>query len=303
MRRILFTSLTCLLAIPLFGQQDPLYSQYILNPFVLNPAYAGLTDNLNTSISFRQQWTGLEGSPKTINFNSHISLVNNTVGAGLMFISDNIGNTTVNEIITSGSYRINFSKGKILSFGLQAGVTNYQINDSNIRPYDTTDPLFQRKISESKPTLGAGIILKDDKFFVSISVPRMLTSTFETAGLQSSLYTQHYYLMGSYLFLLSEKIRFKPSTLVKLVSGAPASIDLNASFIIQKNYQLGLLTRNFNTYGAFLQMMIKDSFRIGYVFEVPTGTSVGTNFSTHEITLGYRINVLSFHNKTGLQGL
>ena len=302
MKKLLFSLGICLGCTVSYGQQDPLYSQYIANPFVLNPAYAGITNNLNTSISFRQQWAGFEGSPKTINANGHISLFNNKIGAGLMFVSDNIGNATTNEIVTSGSYRINISKGKILSFGLQAGVTNYQINNTKVTPFDTTDPLFQGQVSETKPTFGAGIILKDDKFFVGFSVPRMLRSTFETGGLQSSLYTQHYYLMGSYLFTLSENIRFKPSALLKLVSGAPASIDLNTSLVIHENYQAGLLTRNFNTYGAFLQMIIKDSFRLGYVFEVPTGSSVATNFSTHEITLGYRINVLSFHNGSGLQG-
>lgn len=300
MKQVLLCSVICFFAFPLVGQQDPLYSQYILNPFVLNPAYAGITNNLNTSLSFRQQWAGLEGSPRTINFNSHMSLVHNTVGAGLIFVSDKIGNRTINEVMTGGSYRITISKGKTLMMGLQAGVTNYQIDNSGILLYDISDPLFQGKVSESRPTLGAGIILKDEKFLIGFSVPRILASTFEMGGLQTSLYSRHYYLMGSYSFFLSKDIRFKPSTLFKVVESAPLSADLNASLIIRKNYQAGLLTRNFNTYGAFLQMSIKDSLVIGYVFEVPSGNSVSTNFSTHEIMLGYRINVLSFHNGAGL---
>jgi Type IX secretion system membrane protein PorP/SprF len=128
----------------------------------------------------------------------------------------------------------------------------------------------------------------------------MLRTTLETQGLQSSLYTQHYYLMGSYLFFISDRIRFKPSILAKLVSGAPASMDINASLIIHENYQAGILTRNFNTYGIFLQALIKDSFRLGYTFEVPTGSSVGSNFTSHEITLGLRLNALSFHKNSGV---
>lgn len=282
------------------AQQDPLYSQYLNNPFVLNPAYAGLTNNLNFSLGYRSQWAGFEGSPKTINFNSHISLHDNKMGAGLMVISDQIGNSTVNEVFGSYSYRINLTDSKILSFGLQAGIANYQIDNSKVNPFDSGDPLFTGNNSETKPSFGFGAILKDDKFFVSLSVPRMLRTTIETQGKQASLYTQHYYLMGSYLFFLSERIRFKPSTLLKFVSGAPASVDLNASFIINEKYQAGLLTRSFNTYGLFVQALWNDSFRFGYTFEMPTGSSVGTNFTSHEITIGYRLNALGFHRNNGV---
>jgi type IX secretion system PorP/SprF family membrane protein len=282
------------------AQQDPLYSQYLNNPFVLNPAYAGLTNNLNSSLSYRNQWAGFEGSPKTINFNSHISLHDNKMGAGLMVVSDLIGNSKITEIFGSYSYRINLTDDKILSLGLQAGMANYQIDNSKVNPFDSGDPLFTGNNSDTKPSFGFGAILKDDKFFVSLSVPRMLNTTIETQDKQASLYTQHYYLMGSYLFFLSERIRFKPSTLLKLVSGAPASVDLNVSFIIHENYQAGVLTRSFNTYGLFMQALWKDSFRFGYTFEVPTGSSVGVNFTSHEITIGYRLNALGFHRNNGV---
>ncbi len=284
----------------LSAQQDPLYSQYLNNPFVLNPAYAGLTNNLNLSLSYRNQWAGFEGSPKTINANGHISLLNNKMGAGLMVVSDRIGNSSINEVFGSYSYRVNISEDKILSFGLQAGFANYQIDNSKSNPFHKDDDLFMGNFSEMKPGFGFGAILKSDNFFVGLSVPRMLRTTLETQGLQSSLYTQHYYLMGSYLFFLSERIRFKPSALLKLVRGAPVSIDLNASLLIYERYQAGMLTRNFNTYGIFLQALLTDSFRFGYTFEVPTGSSVGANFTSHEITLGFRMNVWSFHSNASV---
>ncbi|MFM9839287.1 MAG: type IX secretion system membrane protein PorP/SprF [Cyclobacteriaceae bacterium] len=296
----LLTLLMIFGCLSLKAQQDPLYSQYLNNPFILNPAYAGLTNNLNLSLSYRTQWAGFEGSPKTVNANAHISLADNKMGVGAMIISDQIGNSTVNEVFGSYSYRINVTDDKVLSFGLQAGFANYQIDNSKVNPFDKGDQLFISNNSETKPSFGFGAILKSEKFFVGLSVPRMLRTTLETQGLQSSLYTQHYYLMGSYLFFISERIRFKPSALAKLVSGAPASMDLNASLIIHENYQAGVLTRNFNTYGIFLQALIKDSFRLGYTFEVPTGSSVGSSFISHEITLGYRLNVLSFHKNSGV---
>jgi type IX secretion system PorP/SprF family membrane protein len=283
------------------AQQDPLYSQYINNPLILNPAYAGQTNNLNFSLSYRSQWAGLEGSPKTINFNSHVSLYQNKMGAGLMVVSDKIGNSNITDVMGSYSYRVRLTEDKTLSFGLQAGLTNYQIDNSTINPFDKNDALFQGNSSETKFNVGFGAMLKNDRFMVGLSVPRMLKGTVEMQGKQSMLYTQHYYFLGSYFVFLSERIRLKPSALVKYVNGSPLSVDINTSLIIHENYQVGLLTRNFNTYGLFLQALLKDSFRLGYTFEVPMGSSVGNSFISHELTLGLRLNVLSFHkNKTML---
>jgi type IX secretion system PorP/SprF family membrane protein len=49
------------------AQIDPLYAQYISNPMLINPAYAGLNNNLNAGITYRKQWAGFDGSPATYN--------------------------------------------------------------------------------------------------------------------------------------------------------------------------------------------------------------------------------------------
>jgi type IX secretion system PorP/SprF family membrane protein len=285
-----------------FAQQDPLYSQYINNFFVINPAYAGMSNNLNAAISYRQQWSGVPGSPKTLNANGHISLMNNKVGAGLMLISDKIGYTTTNEALASYSYRIHLTKEKILAFGLQGGVANYQFDNSKLNPQDPSDPLFQGSLSQFKPSIGAGVILKNDKFFLGLSVPRMLKATFQAAGQQPVLYTQNIYLMGSYMMTVGDHLRLKPTVLLKKVNGSPLSVDVNVALVLNEKVMVGALTRNLNTYGVFLMATIKDFFRFGYVFEVPTSQSVGTNFTTNEIMLGIRMDVFRYHKNPGVMG-
>jgi type IX secretion system PorP/SprF family membrane protein len=300
MKRLSVLLVVCITATVALAQQDPLYSQYINNPFVLNPAYAGLTNNLNATISYRLQWAGFEGNPTTVNANGHISLLNNTMGVGLMIVSDHIGATTTNEVYGSYAYRIRIDDGKTLSFGLQAGFTNFKTDNAKLTIQDPNDPLFTGESTGSKPNVGTGVILTSDNFFVGLSVPRLLKTKTAAGEFDPTLYTQHFYAMGSYIFFVSDRLRFRPSVLAKVVSGAPVSVDLNTAFILHENYTAGILTRNFSTYGAFLQALIKNSFRFGYAFEMPTNKSIGTRFSTHEITLGLRLNVLSFHVDSGV---
>ncbi|HEX4850124.1 MAG TPA: type IX secretion system membrane protein PorP/SprF, partial [Puia sp.] len=44
------------------AQQQPYYTQYILNNFILNPALAGIENYWDCKVSYRNQWVGLNGA-------------------------------------------------------------------------------------------------------------------------------------------------------------------------------------------------------------------------------------------------
>jgi hypothetical protein len=130
---------------------------------------------------------------------------------------------------------------------------------------------------------------------VGLSVPRLLPATVSQGGQSIELYQQAYYLFGSYAWLFNENLRFKPSVLMRATQGSPISYDLNATFTFKEMYTGGLFTRNFNTFGLLAQVVV-NKFRLGYVFELPTGSS-NLNFTTHEITVGIGMDVLPFHDR------
>ena len=279
-----------------FAQQDPLYAQYINNPMVINPAYAGLNNNFNASISYRNQWGGFDGNPVTMNVNSHLSLVDNKVGVGMLLVQATIGNVKNTEFQAAFSYKLKL-EDKTFSFGMQAGVINFRNNFDNLNLANKADQVFIQNENLSKPNIGAGAILKSEKYFIGLSVPRLLSTTISNGGQDLQLYNQHYYLFGSYVFYLSERIRLKPSVLLKGVKGSPLSTDLNFNVNIDANYTAGVFTRNFNAYGLLLQAKLSDRYKFGYTFELPTNQSVGTRFNTHELFLGIVLPVLSYHDR------
>jgi type IX secretion system PorP/SprF family membrane protein len=285
-----------------FAQIDPLYAQYLNNPLVINPAYTGFNKELNATASFRKQWAGFDGSPTTINFTIHSSLFGNKMGAGLIVVSDKVGENSNSIVMGTYGYKIEAGNYQI-SFGLQAGIVNYRSDNLELNIEDETDPYFAGNQNLTKPTFGAGLIVSSDNLFVGLSVPRMLknTETFGTGvdAVEASLYAQNFYGMASYIFLLNERISMKPSALLKYVQGNPLSVDLNALFTIDERFGLGAFTRNFNTYGLLAQIKFSKGYRFGYAFELPVGQSVGVNFTTHEITLGMSMAVFDFHDITG----
>ena len=292
MKRALFIFL--LLASKVSAQQDPLYSQYINNMLLINPAYAGASTDFNASVMYRKQWAGFEGSPATANASAHMALAGNKVGFGFMVLTDKVGTDNTTNATMSYAYHISFKKDLKLSFGLQAGFVNYKTDYSKLT-IDPKDPQFAN-VNEWNFNTGTGAILRSEKFMVSISVPRFLKNSYESAQGSVNLYTQHAYALGAYAFPLSSRITIKPWILARIVKGAPLSLDYAASMRIDDSYALGVITRNFTTIGAFAQINLGDNLRFAYVYEVPFKNATGINNSTHEFTAGLRLKVFRFHD-------
>jgi type IX secretion system PorP/SprF family membrane protein len=294
MKKLFTISLLTLLTFISNAQQDPLYSQYLNNPVLLNPAYTGINNKLNIVAGYRMQWAGFDGSPTTLNFSAHTSLYENKVGAGMLVVQDKIGETKITQYNAMYSYKIELKKGQTLSFGLQTGFTNYRNDDVQLNPQHAGDKAFAF-INDMKFNIGAGIMLKSERYLIGLSAPRLTKGSVDMGGQSIEIYNQHFYLMGAYVVYLTDRIRLKPSVLLKATKGA-FSADLNFNLNLEENYTVGLLTRNFNTYGLLVQMNIKD-YRIGYVFEVPTSSSVGARYTSHEISLALSLAAFGFHSR------
>ena len=277
------------------AQIDPLYAQYLSNPLVINPAYTGFNNNFIASVSYRRQWAGYEGNPTTLNASAHTSFFQQKMGIGFMAVQDNIGSNKNTEVNITYAYKIDLGQSRI-SFGLQGGMLNYRSNSDNLNPYDPG--AWQANQNITKPNLGAGMILSSERYFIGISSPRMLNEKASVGSSSVSIYKQHLYGMAAYIFILSERIKFKPSILVKGVQGAPISADLNTSFIIDDTYTAGLFTRNLNTYGLLLQARMAKGYRFSYIFEVPSNKSVGVRYPTHEVCLGINMALIKSHSRS-----
>ena len=89
-----------------FSQQDPMYSQYMFNHQVLNPAYAGSWGYLTSTLIYRKQWVGLNGAPETQSFSMHLPTRNDRHGFGFGFVGDQIGVTKTTGVNAAYAFRI-----------------------------------------------------------------------------------------------------------------------------------------------------------------------------------------------------
>ena len=122
------------------AQQLPIFSQYMFNDYVINPGVAGTVDHIPFRVTYRNQWTGFPGAPKTITMSAH-SAVSNHVGLGGLLYSDDTGDgaITLSGAMLSYNFRFPISgkycewdKRKFLSLSLSTRLNQFSINNDRM---------------------------------------------------------------------------------------------------------------------------------------------------------------------------
>src|SRR5687767_7837247 len=113
--------LVALSLLPLYsrGQQNIVYSQYLFNGLLINPAYAGSHVQLSGTLTYRNQWVNFEGAPQTSTLGVHTALMKGKVGVGALVTNDRIGSYNNTGIFLNYAYMIKdpINDG-VLSMGL-----------------------------------------------------------------------------------------------------------------------------------------------------------------------------------------
>ena len=283
-------------ALPMYGQQTPSFTEYNYNPFVLNSAYAGVLSNAEATISnigFGSQT--FEGAPRSFAFTFNTPLRNEKMGLGLGVINDEIGVTTATQIFGAYSYKIILNDNahpywkvfdrSFISFGLNAGALLY--NQDLLRLGLTEDPNFSENINTTLPSVGAGILFGYRNFFAGLSAPNLLGDTFanqDNLELSQPIYgyTGYHVVLDRY----DPKFILKPSMLFKYESGAPFQVDANLGLTFKNFLEIGAGYRTSSTINAFLGFYILKNFRAIYSYSQGSADSPLAN--THGIIVSYR---------------
>jgi type IX secretion system PorP/SprF family membrane protein len=235
----------------------------------------------------RQQWIGLEGAPKTIGMTMNLKW-GEKKGLGINVISDQFGPISTTAVSGDFAYHTDLNSQWRMSGGIRAGVSNMSINYSGIRIVTPTDVVFAGDRSTGfQPNLGWGLRFdRGEKFFVSVSQPRILRYDF---GSQNTAYKDvpYYYSMLGTRFKFSDQIIFYPSLMFRMAKDVPLSWDINLTARLISKLDVGISYRNQDSYGFRLGIQATKKIYIGYVYEMPISQISKVSNQTHELALRF----------------
>jgi len=281
------------------GQQYPVYSQYLFNPLVINPAYAGSHVQLSATGMFRNQWVNLDGAPQTASFSMHTTMGRPNVGMGFLITNDKIGSYSNTSIYGAYSYSIKSETGK-LSFGLQAGFSLVSADYSKLNLDDFNDNSFISFNNKIRPNFGAGVIYQTKKFYAGFSIPFLLNTAVENSleAVLTEIKEARYYYLNAGVFLPLNRMEtavLHPSVLVRAQEGQPLSMDINMDVILNDVFSLGVSYRNIDAVITYMSLKLSDQFHFGYSYDWTTSDLNQFSKGTHEFMLNYRVRITKFH--------
>ena len=272
----------------------PVYSQYLQNGLIINPAYAGSRGALSAFLSYRMQWMGTDGSPVIQSVSLHTPMKNDKVALGIMAQFMQFGFTKSTSVYANYAYHVRVGKGK-LSFGLKGGADLSNTDYTGILLTNIGDPVFTANDKPYVlPNVGAGIYYFSDKLFAGVSVPTFLSyNKTGTGSVQASHSFNDYDFVFSAggLITFSQFFKFKPSILIDYSleeTKKLSRVDINGNFILADLIWLGGAWRTSEEVAVgILQVQINPQFMFGFSYDYPVGRMNSYSKGSSEIVIRY----------------
>jgi type IX secretion system PorP/SprF family membrane protein len=271
------------------AQQDPLFTQYMYNVLSINPGYAGSRDALSVVGIHRSQWMGFEGAPSTQNLTIHSPLRNKNFALGGSLIHDQIGPTQQFGAYADFAGRVWLTEKSRLSLGIKAGF-NYLQTDIVGLGINNPDPAYNENINRLNPNVGFGLYYHSPNFFAGYSIPKFFENDLSDtpAGSDSEAREErHQFIIVGGVIPMGSQVKFQPSAFLRMVNGAPASVDVTANFLFIEKIWVGGFWRYDSNVGMLAAYQLSPQFKLGVAYDYTLNELMDYTSGSFEIMLTY----------------
>ena len=307
-----------------FAQTSEIAGQYYQNLPAYNPAHTGMDNFLDVNLGFRQQWVGLNGSPKNIFLSAYGALnaqkrkiqnrgrnpvkgskastsVSRKHGLGGYIMSNAQGSYKQREVAITYAYHIPVMRSIYVSVGMSPSLYAEEIDMTDYTVKDQmSDASYQSLLmkgnSYSSLQLNIGASIYSEKFYLSYSMRQAgKLSLNGNREIFSSYLTKRHHILGGIIFHANEKVEIIPNTFIRLDATRPALFELGVRARYNQFVWAGLSYRNDRTIVGAFGILYKNKYKFSYAYEHKNlGLSKDFGISnssggTHEFMIGMQV--------------
>ena len=308
MKKYLFLLLPLLAAVPALAQQQAQYSQYMNNNYLLNPGATGVEDYIDVKFSYRTQWVGLEGAPKT-----YYASISSSLGkwrstpkrtirdrlrpfhaVGGLVYSDVTGPTSRTSAYASYAYNAVLTRTIRVALGASVGMQQFAVDGQQLHFYDPTTVAASAASRVFDASVGLWVYSPD--FYFGVSGAQLLGNKLDFSyganqmgvGAPGNSLKRHYFATAGVRVPLSDDWSLVPSVLLKAVSPSPLSLDINAKLKYRDLLWAGVSWRAFDAVVAMVGVSY-EQVTLGYSYDAGLSELAGYHGGSHEVLLGLRL--------------
>ena len=279
------------------AQQTPMYSQYMFNDFIINPAVASVYDYYQIRTTNRFQWLGIKDAPITNILSVYGPNKTGPWGLGCTVYSDNQGPTGKTGAYASYGYYIKLYKDLKLSFGLSLGITQFKIDETKIRFENTEPGLSQSKYTYWNPDATSGFYLYNSKFFFGFSADQLFQNKLAISYNNVSpridsinRLKSHFTVVTGGKINLNKEYEIEPTVLFRATGQSSPQLEISGRMIYRKTVWIGSSFRTSDAVSVLLGYTYKEKIYIGYSYDITYSRLKVSAGGTHEIMVGARFN-------------
>lgn len=272
----------------------PFYRQFNFNPYLFNPAYVGINNQIEASVAYRQQWANFKDAPVTTGASLQLP-ESDRVALGFNFMTDRQVLLQHSNFMATFGYVLPISRNQSLRFGLSGGVGLNKLN-LDAAELGTNDPVITRAQGTNyyvDGNFGAvytyeglriGFALTD--FFKSDPFNPETFNQFKMSNLRNRLFS------ASYRFNVGrmQEIALEPYALYRQTTdGIQDYFEVATVAYYKDKIWTGVSYNQNHGLGLILGMNVKDKFRFGYSYDFAGIGSKMASGGAHELHLGIRL--------------
>jgi type IX secretion system PorP/SprF family membrane protein len=292
-------SITALIIILFHGviiaQQMPVSENYFMDKYALSSSYAGHFNPGSVFTSFRSDWSGIKGGPKTLRVSYSDMLMTNAAWGGKI-IYDKAG--IFDQLYVMGTYSYNLrivDEHKVL-LALSAGIYHNMINftDYYNNPIYNIDPVMTQQDVSSK--------LKFMSDFSALYLFRGIEAgiMFANINFGDAKYDEvdvtykplaNYQLHAAYSFMISDRWNVNPLLYFRGGKYIAGQVGIASMVKYQNNIWGSLSFRDPGIWGFGFGANIAKGIRFSYNFNFAPSVALNI-YNNHEIAIGVNIKDL-----------
>jgi type IX secretion system PorP/SprF family membrane protein len=276
------------------SQQLQTSSLYELQGMFHNPAMAGTQGNGMIGATYRSQWSGISGSPKTATAFGSFNLPKQAMGLGGYLYNDVTGPTSRTGVQLSIAKHIPVSESGRISLGIETRFQQYALNRSKLAETLGSDPVLGASDNRFKFDAGAGAAFVNDKVQFGVAVSQLVQSKLDfysgnlSRSEQARLY-RHYYFHGLYKWNVDGATRIIPNFLAIYLPNAPTEFQFGARVEHNESLWWGIGWRVKQSFSLSAGVHANKKLTIGYaldMYKTPLSIFEGGSLA-HEVVMRY----------------
>jgi type IX secretion system PorP/SprF family membrane protein len=290
-RPCLLFLLLCLLSAGLYAQDITNFSQFFINPYSINPSYAGIEGRPAMFLGYRKQWADIEGGPTTASFSFHAP-TSFGLNYGLNLSNQKAGVLNTSAAMVTLGYSIAMDKHNFIRFAFSGGAAYNGLDLTVFDELADPDPVAIEALDKNMYLIGnAGLSFHFKSVHFGASLPTMFTPAYVSKDAFSVTEVKPFQSLivhaSNRFYFAKDKHVFEPYLLYRMNQDLPSQIE--AAAVVHLNHVLwfgGSYKQDFGI-SALGGLKIQNFFLIGGSYSLKNTGSNELNSPSFEIQLSY----------------